>query len=108
MEISENPFFQTQGHVQGTFKKIGMSENLVVFWKRRTQIKISYWELHLNYQEFRDEISSKEVDFSITSDICVLDTLYIMKLKKFEVEKNFFTEEEKEKEKEEKEKQKVR
>ena len=74
-----------------------MFENLVVLWKRRTQIKISYWELRLNYQEFRDEISSKEVDFSITSDICVPDTLYIIELKKFDVEKKILTEEEKEK-----------
>ena len=86
-----------------------MFENLLVFWKRRTQIKISYWELRLNYQEFRDEISSKEADFGNTSAICVLDTLCIMELKKFEVEKKVFTEEEKEKEtEEEKEKQKVR
>ena len=86
-----------------------MFENLVVFWKRRPQIKISYWELQLNYQEFRDEISSEEADFGITSDICVLVTLCIKELKKFDVEKKKFTEEEKEKEKEEeKEKQKVR
>ena len=57
--------------MQGTPKKICMSENLVVFQEPCTKIKISYWELRPKYQEFRDEISCDDIDFDVTYDIYI-------------------------------------
>ena len=64
-----------------------MPENLVIFQKQRTQIKIYYWKLRPRYWEFHYEITCKGEYFGVISDNYIKNIEYAKQFKTSEVEK---------------------